>query len=115
VEPKYIAQLEAAGMVFSGRHPKQPIMQIMELPRHPYFIAGQYHPELTSRPLHPQPLFMGLIAAAVRRKYADSALSRDAEIARWIRPADGGTAAAPVLDPAEYGTTRGVRTATALA
>jgi GMP synthase-like glutamine amidotransferase len=36
---------------------------------HPYFIGGQFHPELTSRPLRPQPMFMGLIAAAIVRRY----------------------------------------------
>jgi CTP synthase len=79
VEPAYVDRLEAAGLRFSGRHPKQPIMQILELPQsaepgssgpaHPFFIAGQFHPELTSRPLHPQPLFMGLVAACIQRKY----------------------------------------------
>ena len=55
------------GMIFSGRHPQQPIMQILELPPdiHPYFIGTQAHPELTSRPLRPQPLFMGLVKAAM--------------------------------------------------
>ena len=40
---------------------------LLELPQtvHPYFLAGQFHPELTSRPLRPQPMFMGLIKAAV--------------------------------------------------
>jgi CTP synthase len=94
VEPRFIKQLEQAGLIFSGRHPRQPIMQILELPReataaapnisHPYFIAGQFHPELTSRPLHPQPLFMGLIAAAIRRKYPDA---NDPALTRWLRPA----------------------------
>jgi len=67
VAPEYIDRLQAAGMVFSGRHPKHPIMQILELPRdvHPYFLAAQFHPELTSRPLRPQPLFVGLVQAAV--------------------------------------------------
>ena len=68
VDPKYIERLEGGGLIFSGRHPVHPIMQILELPRdvHPYFIAAQSHPELTSRPLRPQPMFSGLIAAAVR-------------------------------------------------
>jgi CTP synthase len=67
VDPRYVAALEEHGMVFSGRHPTQPIMQILELPRdvHPYFIGTQAHPELTSRPLHPSPMFMGLIRAAM--------------------------------------------------
>jgi CTP synthase len=67
VDPKYIETLEQHGMVFSGRHPSQPLMQILELPTdmHPFFIGTQAHPELTSRPLRPQPLFMGLVKAAV--------------------------------------------------
>jgi CTP synthase len=68
VDPQFIPTIEEHGMIFSGRHPKQPIMQILELPAetHPYFIGTQAHPELTSRPLHPQPMFMGLIRAAMR-------------------------------------------------
>jgi CTP synthase len=114
VEPKYIERFEAAGLVFSGKHPKQPIMQIMELSppeagetgpraegapriRHPYFIAGQFHPELVGRPLHPQPMFMGLVAAAIRRRQAitqpgDAAADwrQDGDVARWIRSARPG-------------------------
>jgi CTP synthase len=61
-------------------------MQVIELAQdvHPYFIAGQFHPELTSRPLHPQPMFMGLIAAAVAR--ANPGLNRDQISTRWLRP-----------------------------
>jgi CTP synthase len=67
VDPRYIPTLEQHGLVFSGKHPKQPIMQILELPQdvHPYFVGTQAHPELTSRPLRPSPLFMGLIKAAI--------------------------------------------------
>jgi len=70
VDPKYIEQLEAGGLKFSGRHPRHPIMQILELPDevHPYFIAAQFHPELTSRPLRPQPMFVGLVKAALARR-----------------------------------------------
>ena len=69
VDPKYISTLEKAGLVFSGRHPLHPIMQILELPRevHPYFIGTQAHPCLTSRPLRPQPMFTGLVAAALKK------------------------------------------------
>jgi CTP synthase len=71
VDPRYIAALEEHGMIFSGRHPQQPIMQILELPQdaHPYFIGTQAHPELTSRPLRPQPFFMGLIKAALEHAH----------------------------------------------
>lgn len=73
VEPRYIAQLEAAGMVFSGRSPHAEIMHLLELPEssHPYYFATQAHPELTSRPMSPQPMFLGLVHAALKRAYAD--------------------------------------------
>ena len=69
VDPKYVERFEQAGLVFSGRHPVHPIMQILELPRdvHPYFIGVQFHPELTSRPLRPSPLFAGLVAASLKK------------------------------------------------
>jgi len=72
VDPGYVEQLTRAGMIFSGRHPEHPIMQVLELPRdvHPYFIAAQFHPELTSRPLRPQPMFVGLVRAALERTAA---------------------------------------------
>jgi CTP synthase len=72
VDPKYIDTLEKHGLIFSGKHPAQPIMQILELPTemHPYFIGTQAHPELTSRPLRPQPMFMGLIQAALEHHAA---------------------------------------------
>jgi CTP synthase len=74
VDPKYIPVLEKAGLVFSGKAPNQPIMQILELPGHPYFIGTQFHPELSSRPLRPHPMFVGLVAAARNHKYKDESL-----------------------------------------
>ncbi len=69
VDPAYIETLTKHGLVFSGKSPKHPIMQVLELPRdvHPYFIATQAHPELSSRPLQPQPMFVGLVRAALER------------------------------------------------
>lgn len=86
VNPAYVERLSQGGLKFSGRHPKHQIMQVIELPQdvHPYFIAGQFHPELTSRPLNPQPMFMGLIAAAIAR--ANPAVPREAISTRWLRP-----------------------------
>lgn len=54
-------------MIFSGKAPGQPIMQILELSQdvHPYFVGTQAHPELTSRPLRPSPLFLGFVKAAI--------------------------------------------------
>jgi CTP synthase len=74
-------------MIFSGRHPQQPIMQILELPTrmHPYFIGAQFHPELTSRPLEPQPMFMGLVAAAIQ--HANPQVDPAEISGRWMPPA----------------------------
>jgi CTP synthase len=74
VDPRYIEQLEEAGLVFSGKAPNQPIMQILELPSHQFFMGTQAHPCLTSRPLKPQPMFLGLVAAAMQRHYPDEKL-----------------------------------------
>jgi len=67
VDPRYIQTLEANGLIFSGKHPTQPIMQVLELPSdvHPFFLGTQAHPELTSRPLRPSPMFMGFTQAAL--------------------------------------------------
>ena len=74
VDPRYIERLEKAGLIFSGKAPNQPIMQILELPSHPYFCGTQAHPCLTSRPLKPQPMFLGLVAAAMQKHYPDEKL-----------------------------------------
>jgi CTP synthase len=74
VDPRYIEQLEAGGLVFSGKAPNQPIMQILEIPPHPFFMGTQAHPCLTSRPLRPQPMFVGLVAAAMQKHYPDEDL-----------------------------------------
>lgn len=68
VDPRYIDVLTAGGLIFSGRARNHPIMQVLELPpdRHPFFLATQAHPELTSRPLRPEPMFVGLVRAALR-------------------------------------------------
>ena len=63
----YRVQLEKAGLVVSGVNPQADLVEIVELPNHPYFIACQFHPELLSRPQHPHPLFQGFIAAVVKR------------------------------------------------
>ncbi len=68
VDPRYIEVLEKAGLVFSGKAPNQPIMQIVEIPSHPFFMGTQAHPCLTSRPLKPQPMFVGLVAAAMQKR-----------------------------------------------
>ncbi len=66
VDPQYVALLESHGMIFSGKAPDYPIMQILELApeQHPYFVGTQAHPELSSRPLRPHPMFVGLVRTA---------------------------------------------------
>ena len=65
LNPKYREILESHGLEFSGWAPDQPVMQILELTDHPFFIGTQYHPEFTSRPLSPNPLFLGFIEACI--------------------------------------------------
>ena len=61
-------QLEEAGLKVSGTSPDGKLVEIVELPKHPYFIACQFHPEFKSRPTAPHPLFLGLVAAALKGK-----------------------------------------------
>jgi CTP synthase len=84
VDPRYIETLQSHGLVFSGKAPDQPIMQILELSEHPYFIATQAHPCLTSRPLNPQPMFVGLVAAAMQRRYPQEKLLGSIEAAQKV-------------------------------
>jgi CTP synthase len=67
VDPAYIDQIEKSGLLFSGRALKHPIMQVLELPSqvHPFFMGTQAHAELTSRPLRPDPMFVGFVRAAM--------------------------------------------------
>ncbi|KAK4880888.1 hypothetical protein RN001_004207 [Aquatica leii] len=64
VNPKYIIELEKAGLVFVGVDTDAERMEILELENHPYYVAVQFHPEYLSRPMAPSPPFMGLILAA---------------------------------------------------
>ncbi|RME53740.1 CTP synthase (glutamine hydrolyzing) [Candidatus Woesearchaeota archaeon] len=68
INPAFIDTLQEHGLVFSGKAPTRPIMQILELPDHPYFMASQFHPELTSGLLEPSPLFLGLVQAAIKNR-----------------------------------------------
>ena len=79
VNPDYIERLRAGGMVFSGHAPGQPIMQILELPDHPYFVGTQSHPEFTSRPLRPSPFYLGLVAAALGKNAVGPASAKESK------------------------------------
>jgi CTP synthase len=68
VNPDYHQVLTEHGMTFSGLSPDGRLVEIIELPGHPFFIAGQFHPELKSRPTRPHPLFRDFIGAALARR-----------------------------------------------
>jgi CTP synthase len=59
--------LEQHGLVCSGTSPDDRLVEIIELPQHPFFVASQFHPEFKSRPLRPQPLFREFVGAALER------------------------------------------------
>jgi CTP synthase len=59
-------QLEAAGLVIGGTSPNGRLVETIELPDHPYFVASQFHPEFKSRPNRPAPLFREFVGAAAR-------------------------------------------------
>ena len=65
--PDYRKDFEKAGVVFSGVSPDDKLAEIIELKNHPFFMASQFHPELTSRPFRPNPLFLGFVKAAGRK------------------------------------------------
>jgi CTP synthase len=62
---KYRSLLEKKGMVFCGIYPKGNLVEIIELKKHPFFVAVQFHPEFKSKPDQPHPLFKGFIKAAL--------------------------------------------------
>ena len=68
VNNEYRDILAQHGMIFCGTSPNDSIVEMIELPDHPWFVACQFHPELKSRPNRPHPLFMGLMHAAVTQK-----------------------------------------------
>ncbi|MDO8953423.1 MAG: CTP synthase [Gammaproteobacteria bacterium] len=68
VNNHYIAAIEAAGMKVAGRSEDGKLVEMIELPDHPWFVACQFHPEFTSSPRHGHPLFTGFIKAALKMK-----------------------------------------------
>jgi CTP synthase len=74
----YLEQYENAGMVASGVNPETGLVEIIELPNHPFFIGVQYHPELKSTVENPAPLFVHFISAA--KKFNESRVSLKAPV-----------------------------------
>ncbi|QYJ85163.1 CTP synthase [Shewanella mesophila] len=71
VNNTYRERLEKAGLVFSGLSSDRQLVEMIELPNHPWFVAGQFHPEFTSTPRDGQPLFEGFVAAAAAYQKRD--------------------------------------------
>jgi CTP synthase len=72
VNNRYRQQLVDAGLVVSGTFEEGRLVEIVELPDHPWFVASQFHPEFKSRPTRPAPLFQGFVDAALERARARS-------------------------------------------
>ncbi len=75
VNNHYRAELERAGLIFSGLSPDGHLVEFVELPEsvHPFYVGTQAHPEFKSRPTRPHPLFAGLIGAALAIRASASA------------------------------------------
>jgi CTP synthase len=67
VNPELLPKLEAEGLIPSGTSPDGELVEIIELTDHPWFVAGQFHPEFRSRPNRPHPMFRDFVGAAARR------------------------------------------------
>jgi CTP synthase len=75
-------RLEDEGLVMSGTSPDERLVEIVELPDHPFFVASQFHPEFNSRPTRPEPLFRDFVGAAKEQagEVAAESASSDDEI-----------------------------------
>jgi CTP synthase len=83
VNNRYRKDLQEAGMLMAGVSPNEQLVEIIELPDHPFFVASQFHPEFTSRPDDPQPLFAGFMdAAAAHRRNEGS----ETVVGEQVRP-----------------------------
>ncbi|MBI4114911.1 MAG: CTP synthase [Candidatus Niyogibacteria bacterium] len=67
VNNEYREKLEQAGLVIAGVNPQRNLVEVIELPKHPFFVGTQFHPEFKSMPLCPHPLFRGFLKAAIKR------------------------------------------------
>ena len=65
---EYLEAFENAGLMATGRNPQTGLVEVVEIPKHPFFIGVQFHPEFKSTPEHPQPIFTAFVKAAMSRK-----------------------------------------------
>ncbi|MBA3314536.1 MAG: CTP synthase [Planctomycetota bacterium] len=65
--PRYRPEFVEAGLIPTGEHAHGPLVEVVEIPDHPWFVAVQYHPEFKSKPDRPHPLFHGFVEASLKR------------------------------------------------
>jgi CTP synthase len=75
VSNRYRERFVEHGLRLSGLSPDESLVEMIELPAHPWFVGCQFHPELQSRPLRPHPLFAGFVAAAARRRREEAGIT----------------------------------------
>src|SRR5262249_20096600 len=85
VNPEFHDVLQSNGLVFSGMYRERGLVEIIELPGHPFFMAGQFHPELRSRPGPAHPLFREFVRAAIERRWPTSTAAEQVELVRGER------------------------------
>ena len=64
----YLTRFEEGGMTIAGKNPDRNLVEIVEIPDHPWYVAVQFHPELKSRPNRPHPLFRDFVGAAIKHQ-----------------------------------------------
>ena len=64
----YIADFEKAGMIATGKNPETGLVEVVEIPDHPWFVGAQFHPEYKSTVAKPHPLFVAFVNAAITNK-----------------------------------------------
>jgi CTP synthase len=77
--PEYLRKFTEAGMIAAGTSPGGELVEIMEIPDHPWFVSVQFHPEFKSKPGKPHPLFQGFIEAALQRHQESGVRSQESE------------------------------------
>jgi CTP synthase len=77
----YRQQFESNGVSFSGLSPDESLVEIIEIPEHPWFVAVQFHPEFKSKPTCAHPLFAGFVGAAIKKNETKSKVTKKAEAA----------------------------------
>jgi len=76
----YREMLTEHGLVLAGTSPDQRLVEVVEIPDHPWFVSVQFHPELKSRPIYPHPLFRDFVAAAVSFHEGDSGRDQQSQL-----------------------------------